>query len=713
MCGQHSSEPVRPTGSSSGQAGDGNSARPASREFAWLKQSDPVRAAAYHCTTCQKDGHAAGDTLRTLAVVGIVITAVGVLVMLVSLVPGLVLFLVGGGLAATALVMRSQRPAPDPGDLPPLPLFPHVNTVDVIERVHGRVSFAAGVYKSTVDGPATGEITIDMSATDGQKWLPRYRKRYRVPDDAPVRFAAGFAMIKGTAGLRFHSGQNVALPGGTGLWLRADSAIGHQLFEHVPGHRPGEWILSTHYDVFADKSPEKIPLWIVPSIVPSSDRRTLEIDLHWNQLGPRGGELTFTRFDSIELEVPASWGAMQSADPSGATVDSTRKGVRIIRWESVGPSDGQRPQGTASAGEVKSRALKLHFENPVLWVPEASGNGVRPKSTQEPHFTGSLKAVFEKADPAAREAGTLSGIGGIDIYLAGGGRARQQPQVRVRTEVTVDFDIDLSAVRYQDDWVVPDDSNAWAAVAAANGHDGTESGFRQDRPHDDTFVGVVPDHVTVGELTNLISGKGYYVKSVVEHPPFRDDGRANVVNRVWDIAGRWYHGVFPIDFDVNLRGQEMGEEVPGPFSGQTVAQVIVKGTYVNDAGLSQRTMIEERWNDLYTDVSDLLRRRAVGGSGLRSIAPVASPRAWEDPAARAASWNDRASDPIVVDAVIVDEAPSATRTPADDRQAGRETLRQQWRDADDAVMAGRIAEETHARIVARIQDELRGLGEQA
>jgi hypothetical protein len=721
MCAKHSPQAFRPTGTQAQGAVGGapDSAKPASQEFAWLKQSDSQRAAVYHC---REHAHTVGDGLVTLTVAGIAVAVLGVIIALFAPVPGIVVLLIGAGLAAAALVLRARRPMLDPASLPPLPVFPHVNKAEVVERLNGSISFAHGEYLSTVNGPVTGEILLDMSANDGQKWLLQYRKKHRLSEHDAIRFAAGYAMIRGKAGLRFGPGQPVVLATGTGLYLSGDSAVGHQLFEHVPGRRPGEWILSGRYEVLAANASAGIPLWIVPSIVPSSDRRTLEIDLHWNQLGPDGRALNLTRFESIELEVPTMWGAMQSSSPTGPTIESGRKGVRVIRWAGIPPTGDDGGQQRQAAGGSGSRALKLHFERPVVPVSEPAADGAGDEDvTAAPRFKGSLKAIFEQsaASGGGSALGTLSGVNGIDVYLPGGGRTRQQPEVRVWTEVTVTFDISLDAIRYQDDWVVPDDSNEWDAAVAANEQNGNADGDgkHQHRNKDDVFVGVVPDHRTVGELTDTISRKGYYVKSVVEHPPYRDDGRGNVVNRVWDIAGRWYHGVFPIDFDVNLRGEEVGEESPGAFAGRTVAQVTVKGTYVNDRALTQRKMIESKWDDLYGEVTRLLRRRAVGGNGTTAIASAGPNGGWDN-ASPGVTMRDSggredrfAHDAIVVDAEIVEREPAAAPHRDGSGEGSAELLRQ-WKAADGAVIAGRISEDTHRGITARIQAELRELREQ-
>ena len=91
----------------------------------------------------------------------------------------------------------------------------------------------------------------------------------------------------------------------------------------------------------------------------------------------------------------------------------------------------------------------------------------------------------------------------------------------------------------------------------------------------------------ITRLTDAISKDDYYVKSVVEHAPYRDDSRADVLNRVWDIAGRFYTGVFPIHFDIHVRGEEI-PGASGASAGKTGVQVTVKGSYATGGNADQQ-----------------------------------------------------------------------------------------------------------------------------
>lgn len=728
MCRKHSPRVFLQDGQRVREVSEGarDSAKPASREFVWLKQSDLRRTAVYHC---EDHAHVVRSPVL-LVVPGAILALLGMILTLIGFLPGLVLLLAGAGLVIWAIVAHNRKAATNPAARPPLPLFPHVSSVEVTERLNGEVGLNGGKYTSTTKEPVQGEITIEISANDGQEWLRLYRKKYRVQEHEPVRFAAGLAMFKGKAGLNFADNQDMVLENGTGLSFGANSAVGHPLFETAPGQPPGDWKPTARYVVLRDRAPREIPLWIVPSVVPSSDRRTLEIDLHWNKLGKEGHKLSLEGWELIALDVPRAWGAVEGYDPPGPTIEGGDKGRRIIRWEQLPPrarnDDQQRPVHAS-----KSRTLIIRFEKPILPKspeddPVRAGQPISAEEEAERKknllIEGTLKATF---------GGTLSGIEGIEIFLPGGAALvpltadgwpvkSGQPDVRMRTEVTVHFSISLEDIRYQDDWAVPGDSNARkqrievelaAADARPDGDDAEEIKFRNKI---DEF-NVVPDYRTVTKLTDLVSKEGYYVKSVVEHLPYRDDGRANVINHVWDIAGRWYEGVFPIDFDINLRGEDLGESGSGPSIGKTVAQVTVKGTYVNEEGLTQRRKIEEQWDKLHGHVIDLLKELAPATQGPRAIA-VGTGSEWSQSFVQDIGTGDdyaSGADLFGRDTEIV-EAEVVETSPAEDRSGGRGGADQhrQRKGLIDALLAGRISEDTYREIVAQIDADLRDLGEQ-
>ena len=269
----------------------------------------------------------------------------------------------------------------------------------------------------------------------------------------------------------------------------------------------------------------------------------------------------------------------------------------------------------------------------------------------------------------------------------------------------MDFTVDLSAIRYQDDRVVPDENVA----------------DDEHRSRLDEFVGVVPSYGVITRLTDAISKDDYYVKSVIEHAPYRDDSRADVLNRVWDIAGRFYTGVFPIDFDIHVRGEEI-QGASGVYAGKSAVQVTVKGSYATggNADGRLRDRIENKWDDLHGKVVKVFSESAA--MAYAAWAPTGADNPLEQPAAVAVgevvepAAIERGVDvePLPPAEIVrsVTVPPSDIRADAQDKAERKADLRRQWEIADEAVMTGRVSENVyreHRR--TRIKTELRDLGE--
>lgn len=593
MCARHESAaarerpPVPPAAAAGGpgapagpadpgaEAGD-QEIRPTSREYAGLKLL-PAQAAVYHCEEHQHTVRWTDDA-----------------------------------------VMLFRGPTP-PHELPPLPVFPDVNSVSIVERLTGEVRLTDEGYLSRPQ-PVEGSIVIGMSHSQPrwQETMGRYQKRHKLPAGYPVTFAAGFAKLRGKAGLVFAGGQDVVLPDGLGL-VFAGGVAGHDLFDAKPGRPQGECEVTARYRLMREQAPQDIPLWIVPSLGATSDRRVLMIDLHWNMPEADGSRAELDQFELIEFEVPHQWGNLVAATPSGAATSAPAPGQpRVVRWRQYRPAAGEPRRRPGSAAPARSLTLRMEFEKPIL---------------DQPYLSGSLRASFNR---------TLSGVTGLDFYLPGGGPV-QYLNVKPRTEISVGFQVSLNGLRYQERRTVPDGSKS--------------SGEDAHRLEPDRFPGVMPDYRTVIELTNAISDDGYYVKTVVEDHP-NHDHRDRTFKRGWDITGRWYEGVFPINFIISLRGTEPEDTVAGAALSRTVAQVGVDGTFPN---ADMKRQIEDKWEGLHDRVTALLTARVIplGNPDAGVIHGVVAPR----PGIAAAVDPSPADPPLAVPVPVIDAPPPPAPPP--------------------------------------------------
>jgi hypothetical protein len=182
---------------------------------------------------------------------------------------------------------------------------------------------------------------------------------------------------------------------------------------------------------------------------------------------------------------------------------------------------------------------------------------------------------------------TLSGIEGAKLFHPVGTPCPYQPN-EIEAHVEVEFDLCLAGL----------------------------SSHQVARLHvpDETFSGVVPDHGTVIAVTSALGGSGFYVQRIVENPPFPGK-RAGCTTRSWDIAGRRYRGVYPIDFHIVMSGFESASPGGLPGSGTTKISLSVWGASANPG-------MEQKVGDVEVSLVGLLRvtleerqRRMVVGQG--------------------------------------------------------------------------------------------------
>ena len=301
-------------------------------------------------------------------------------------------------------------------------------------------------------------------------------------------------------------------------------------------------------------------------MVPESNKRALELEIQWVEQPPRSSPLNLDVIDLLRLQLPASWGDVEQVSERAikGILPEDPAGRRIVEWRQLAPAPD----------ELRARRITLavRFEQPI---DVAEG------------LSGRLEATMR---------GTLSGVRGLCLYGALG-KGRNMTRASIKTRMEVDFDLSLASIRYQAVRIVPDQAGHESAV-----------GFPSE-------FAVIPDDDTVIELTNALSERGYYVKRVIENAP-RSGARADLVHRYWDIAGRLYEGVYPIDFHMVLTGEEVHRGGMRPEQGTTKVRITVKGAHTNPEMYAR---VEDAWKSLCAVTADALK-------GQESSEPPRPPR---------------------------------------------------------------------------------------
>ena len=186
----------------------------------------------------------------------------------------------------------------------------------------------------------------------------------------------------------------------------------------------------------------------------------------------------------------------------------------------------------------------------------------------------------------------LSRVERIDLHLSNGARRTGRTRRRLHTTVRLGFTLSLAGIRYEAIRALPP-----AAVGPTRQNTDVPVLAARRR----SFERVIPDSRTVAGVTAELSAGDYYVKRVVENPP-TPDRTAAAVNRYWDISGRKYEGLYPIDFHIVLSGQEI-HDGGTVVSGRTDVAISVRAAFTSD---ETRQRIDEEWESLYDRVESTL-----------------------------------------------------------------------------------------------------------
>lgn len=498
---------------------------------------------AMHCKECS---HAVARREMALGVGGVAAAMAGIITILLSLAAGLMLVVAGvllvGGVYLTAYHRASRRRASLP-----LLLRPKVNNLRVMERLGVDIILLPDGRYETRPRPVEGEIAISMvfGGPDRAR-LDRYVRRQAGSRD--TRFCAGCLILQG----RLDIEPQPDLPGPVRVLEGATGA--YPVFQAEDAPASSLWPIMLSYRLARQPTIKQGPVWVTPSLVPESDRSALELDIQWVDLGPRDNRLILDVIDLIQLRYPVAWGKVETASSraiQAATAEDHGgpEPLRSVEWRQLVPTEAER----------MGRQLKLiiRFEGQI---------------EQEDQISGRLEAALK---------GTLSGLDKVRLYSSLGNRRDDWRGASIRTRIEADFELSLASIRYQGVLIVPE--------REVNETDGDT----------DTFC-VIPDDEMVIKLTNTLSEENYYVKRVIEHPP-RSGGRADRVQRYWDIAGRRYEGVYPIDFHMVVTGEEMHRGDIRPVSGTTKVRIVVQGAYTDNE-------MKERIDQAFMDLRGLTRK---------------------------------------------------------------------------------------------------------
>jgi len=275
------------------------------------------------------------------------------------------------------------------------------------------------------------------------------------------------------------------------------------------------------------QSPASLPIQVVVSFSPDSNRQALDIELELTNADiPGDAKISI---EQIVLWMPNSLGKIERLLPEGKIEDSA----------------GIRPNLGGECQSITWR--KLIFERKY----ESSRRLSLYIRFQDPIDAATrLEGELEIKIPVA-----FSGAHNAKLFMPWGGAYSEQSHFDAETTVKVALDLDLNQLRYQ-----------------------TLKSLEKEILRE----GVVPDSKMVSELITTISNANFYVKRVSENPARTSKEGAHKINRYWDIAGRQYDGVYPVDFHLVLTGEETVHRGGGYSAGQLKVEMSVQGAVTDE-----------------------------------------------------------------------------------------------------------------------------------
>ena len=276
-----------------------------------------------------------------------------------------------------------------------------------------------------------------------------------------------------------------------------------------------------------------LPLQIIPSLISEGNEWGIELNI---QLNPYLGASSLSNpvITQLELEALDFNGTVENFIPSAESW-TTRLNQPKISWRNI-------PFHSTS-----SKSFYLRF---------ADSRNLRPDFK----VRGKLSAKFE---------GTVSETTNIVLFSPLGEKLMvRDANVHQTSEVEIQFHFDLTALC-----------------------------LREFHPKTQPIeqLTAIPSNEMITRLVNAMSNKGLYVQRVIENPAQMNRANAQIMNRLWIIAGRRYQKATPIDFRVVAVGQEYYENSDKPYDGKTQFEITTQGTVIRQ---DMRVEVERLCDDI-------------------------------------------------------------------------------------------------------------------
>lgn len=276
------------------------------------------------------------------------------------------------------------------------------------------------------------------------------------------------------------------------------------------------------------------PVQVSANLTARASRTQLELHLHLWS----NLKSQVRRIEHFTLQLNPAWGEVQESIP--------KFGVAPIRREAEGPRLNEHRWSRLTVEGATLPVFTLRFEHPLA---------------PDDLLTGSFELVLKEC---------VAELDLIGLYDPLGYRIPDISQQQ-ETVISGTFELSLTGLSY------PEEASATAEVLQP---------------------GAIPDHRLITRLIQALATEGYYIKNIQENPPADSRAAAQIQLRAWDIKGRRYLGLQPIDFHLVVTGEEHYEGSDLPTWGNTRAEIITQGVAATAERLAQIGRTAQHIEDL-------------------------------------------------------------------------------------------------------------------
>jgi hypothetical protein len=306
------------------------------------------------------------------------------------------------------------------------------------------------------------------------------------------------------------------------------------------------------YEVTEQGTKKKLPIQLVVSLPANSDHQMLELEWELTDLGQDLSDRV--TIEQLELWLPNEMGIIVRQEPEGyRTINDSPGGDQSALWQKIQWKE-LRFQRRQISGEAPRLSIFIQFQ-------KAFDNNVR--------LFGHMKLRV----PSAK-----SGLNRVDVCTPFGGKRDQRVDFEAFTIYDIALDLNISCLRYQQ--------------------------LQTFSPPMDEKQGIVPDTKFITNVTDRLSREGFYIKRIIENPSRTSKEGAHKINRFWDIIGRKYEDIYPIDFHFVVIGEEVTRQSSENVQGKLKVIINVHGLVTNDRMKKQIEVVGNRLKGLIEKIME-------------------------------------------------------------------------------------------------------------